>query len=198
MTEEILALVHAPVADSPEAAIALTLVRAAEPADVVREALGLAADRSTGRARLFGTAAAKLHLEWAAVVAAVAALDGAPDAVVAGYAVARAVADGLGPDHTRSGWCLETTAGTVAAAAAAARVLDLRGPALRHTIGIAATQASGLAALTGTPLGAAQLGHAAATGVEAALLARNGVTAADDPLSGRRGLFALMRSTGES
>ncbi|MEV0069109.1 MmgE/PrpD family protein [Amycolatopsis sp. NPDC050768] len=116
---------------------------------------------------------------------------------VAGYAVARAVADGLGPDHAAAGWCLETTAGTVAAAAAAARVLDLHGPALRHAIGIAATQASGLAAVKGTPLGAAQLGHAAATGVEAALLARNGVTAAEDPLSGPRGLFALVRPADE-
>ncbi|MET7994609.1 MmgE/PrpD family protein [Amycolatopsis sp. NPDC005232] len=112
---------------------------------------------------------------------------------VAGYAVA----DGLGPDHAAAGWCLETTAGTVAAAAAAARVLDLHGPALRHAIGIAATQACGLAAVKGTPLGAAQLGHAAATGVEATLLARNGVTTAEDPLSGRRGLFALMRSADE-
>ncbi|MEV6905309.1 hypothetical protein [Amycolatopsis sp. NPDC051372] len=52
MTEEILALVHAPVADSPEVAIALALVRAAEPAGAVREALGPVAGRSSGRARV--------------------------------------------------------------------------------------------------------------------------------------------------
>ncbi|WP_326834699.1 MmgE/PrpD family protein [Amycolatopsis rhabdoformis] len=198
MTEAILALVHAPVADNAEAAIGLALVRGAAPAEPVRAALGEVAGRPTGRARLFGTAAANLYLEWAAVIAAVAALDGDADAVVAGAAVACAVADGLGPSHAAAGWCVETTAGAVGAAAASARVLGLRRLPLRHAIGIAATQASGLSAVQDTALGAAQVGHAAATGVEAALLARNGFTAAEDPLAGRRGLFAVMRPVVET
>ncbi|MFI5610222.1 MmgE/PrpD family protein [Amycolatopsis sp. NPDC051903] len=195
-TDAVLELVHAPVDDAAveAAGAAVAQVRAAEPDPTLRQVLGASAARPTGRAWLFGSAAANLRpaVEWAAVVAAVAALDGSADAVAAGSVVAQAVASSLGPQHVAAGWCLETTAGLVGAAAGAARVLGLRDSALRYAIGIAATQASGLEAVAGTPVGAVQVGRAAATGVEAALLARNGFTAAEDPLAGRRGMYALM------
>ncbi|MEV0066515.1 MmgE/PrpD family protein [Amycolatopsis sp. NPDC050768] len=195
-TDAVLELVYAPVDETArtKAAGALAQVRAASPDPVLSGVLGASASRSTGRAWLYGAAAANLRpeVEWAAALAAAAALDADADAVVAGSAVAQAVADALGPQHVTAGWCLETTAGVVGAAAAAARVLGLRDSALRYAVGIAATQASGLQSVVGSPLGAVQVGRAAATGVEAALMARNGFTAAEDPLAGRRGLYALM------
>lgn len=192
-TDAVLELVHAPVGDQARttAEAALSAVRAASPDPLLRS---MADPSPTGRAWLFGAAAASASasVEWGAVVAAALALDGGPEAVAAGSAVAQTVAEALGPRHVAAGWCLETTAGTVGAAAAAARVLGLRGQAARYAIGIAATQASGLEAARGTRLGAVQLARAAANGVEAALLARNGFTAAEDPLAGRRGMYALM------
>jgi 2-methylcitrate dehydratase PrpD len=199
-TDAVMELVHAPVDEeaSKAAAAALEQVRAAEPNAALRQVLGASAARLTGRAWLFGSAAANLRDgKWGAVLGAVAALDGGAGAVVAGSAVAQAVADSLGPEHVSAGWCLETTAGTVGAAAAAARVLGLRDSALRYAIGIAATQTAGLSAVQDTPLGAVQMGRAAATGVEAALMARNGFTAAEEPLTGRRGMYAVMSAAHE-
>ncbi|MEU8631842.1 MmgE/PrpD family protein [Amycolatopsis sp. NPDC048633] len=191
-TDAVLELVHAPVGEQAvrTADGALAKVRAAEPEPLLR--VGVSASSTTGRAWLFGAAASRTSVEWAAVVAAVLALDAGAEAVAAGSAAARTVAEALGPPHVAAGWCLETTAGVVGAAAAAARVLGLRDKAVRYAIGIAATQASGLEAVRGTQLGAVQVARAAAAGVEAALLARNGFTAAEDPLAGRRGMYALM------
>ena len=71
-------------------------------------------------------------------------------------------------------------------------LLGLTEPQLRAAVGICATQAAGLAAAEGTPAFALQVGKAAFNGVEAALLARAGLTAPGEPLDGRRGLFALF------
>jgi MmgE/PrpD N-terminal domain len=72
---------------------------------------------------------------------------------------------------------------------------DWRSSWLGHAIGICATQCAGLERVQGTDAGALQLGKAAANAVEAALLARCGMTAGLDSLSGRRGLFALLTGT---
>lgn len=137
--------------------------------------------------------------EWIAVCAAADALGPDPartaDATAVGYAVARSLAVALGTPHTDAGWSVEATAGTIGAAVAAGRLLGLDALPLRHLLGLGATQAAGLAAARGTDAWALQLGKAAANGVEAALLARNGFTSSALPLEGRRGLFALMSAT---
>lgn len=76
-------------------------------------------------------------------------------------------------------------------AAGTARLLALPPEAVRHCIGIAATQAAGLAA-AGDAWHEFQLATAARSGIEAAQLAAAGVTAPEDGLGGRRGLFAVM------
>ncbi|QRP43515.1 MmgE/PrpD family protein [Amycolatopsis sp. FDAARGOS 1241] len=134
---------------------------------------------------------------WVAVCAAAAALGegdprGAVRAVAIGYGVAARVAAALGPRHALSGWCQETTAGAIGAVAAAGCAAGLTAAPLRHAVGICATQAAGLSAAAETPLGPLQVGKAAGNAVEAVLLSRNGFTSAEQPLEGRRGLYALL------
>ena len=92
------------------------------------------------------------------------------------------------------GWSSGTVAAAIGAGVTAGLLLGLTQPQLRAALGICATQASGLRAAEATPAFPLQVGKAAFNGVEAALLARAGLTAPDDPLEGRRGLFALFSS----
>jgi hypothetical protein len=143
--------------------------------------------------------AASVHHAWLAVFAAGAALSGPPESLPMGMTVPAAVAAGMsaaaivetGLDDW-GGWSPGTVAATIGAGVTAGLLLGLTGPQLRAAIGICATQASGLAAAEGTPALALQVGKAAFNGVEAAMLARAGLTAPAEPLDGRRGLFALF------
>lgn len=133
-----------------------------------------------------------LRPAWFAVLAAGTVLmrEGTPDqAAAAGLSAAEVVESGLA---AWGGWSSGTVAAGVGAAVTAGLLLEVTPPQLRAALGIAATQAAGLAAAEATPAFALQAGKAAFNGVEAALLARAGFTAPADPLDGRRGLFALF------
>jgi 2-methylcitrate dehydratase PrpD len=142
---------------------------------------------------------APVHHAWLAVFAAGLALSGSPESLPAGMTVRVAVDAGMsaaalvetGLDDW-GGWSSGTVAATIGAGVTAGLLLGLTGPQLRAAIGICATQASGLASAEGTPALALQVGKAAFNGVEAAMLARAGLTAPAEPLDGRRGLFALF------
>jgi 2-methylcitrate dehydratase PrpD len=142
---------------------------------------------------------APVHHAWLAVFAAGLALSGSPERLPAGMTVHAAVDAGMsaaalvetGLDDW-GGWSPGTVAATIGAGVTAGLLLGLTGPRLRAAIGICATQASGLAAAEGTQALALQVGKAAFNGVEAAMLARAGLTAPAEPLDGRRGLFALF------
>lgn len=136
---------------------------------------------------------------WCAVFGAAIALIDQPGAAAAAAAVAAASA-GIGSAaivesslDDRRGWSTETVAATVGAGVTAGVLLGLATPQLRAAIGICATQAAGLRAAEGTDAFPLQVGKAAFNGVEAALLARAGLTGPAEPLDGRRGLFALFR-----
>ena len=140
-----------------------------------------------------------VHPAWIAVFAAGTALSGGPQAVPAGVTVRSAVAAGMSAAAIVEsgladwgGWSPGAVAGAVGASVTAGLLLRLTDAQLRAAVGISATQASGLAVAGGTPAFALQVGKAAFNGVEAALLARAGLTAPDEPLDGRRGLFALF------
>ena len=140
-----------------------------------------------------------VHPAWLAVFAAGAALSGPPERVPGGVAVLAAVAAGMGAAaiveaglDDWGGWSSGSVAAAVGASVTAGLLLGLTRAQLRAAIGTSATQAAGLAAAEGTPALAVQVGKAAFNGVEAALLARAGLTAPDEPLDGRRGLFALF------
>jgi MmgE/PrpD N-terminal domain len=143
-----------------------------------------------------GTAAmaAEHRPAWVAVCAAAAVLGQSPDdtadAVAIGYEVAGRLAGDLA-EAEAAGWSLAAVAGRIGAGAAAARALHLPAAAVRDTIGLCATQSAGLARAANAAA-ELQIGKAAADAIEAALLGRSGFTGPDQPLEGRRGLFALL------
>lgn len=161
-----------------------------------------AAGEATGHGQM--TKAGPVQPAWLAVFAAGTALSGTAlsgtaERVPGGVTVAVAVAAGMSAAAITEtgladwgGWSSGTVAAVIGAGVTAGLLLGLTGPQLRAALGLCATQAAGLAAAEATPAFALQVGKAAFNGVEAALLARAGVTAPDEPLDGRRGLFALF------
>jgi 2-methylcitrate dehydratase PrpD len=111
-----------------------------------------------------------------------------------GLQVEHCITAAMGRQPYRHGWHTTGTVGTVATAAAAARLLGLTGAQARAAMGAAASAASGLRANFGTMVKPLHAGRAARSGVESALLAGNGLTAAQDPFLHRFGLFTAMGS----
>lgn len=111
-------------------------------------------------------------------------------ASVVGYEVACRVGILLGREHYKV-WHSTATAGTLGAAAAAAKLLGLDEEKTLDALGSAGTQAAGLWQFLATAADSKQVhcSHAAGTGVQAAYLAQAGVTGAHDILTGDRGLF---------
>lgn len=118
------------------------------------------------------------------------------EAYVVGIEVMRALARAVGPRHYQRGWHTTSTIGGFAAAAAAAKVLELDKTAVARALGLAATMACGLQRNFGTATKPLHSGFAAANGVTAALLARTGFTAAEDALDGPRGFLDLYSDGG--
>jgi 2-methylcitrate dehydratase MmgE/PrpD-like protein len=146
-----------------------------------------------------GSKAGPVHSAWLAVFAAGTALSGTAVSLPPGVTVTSAVAAGMSAAAITEagladwgGWSSGTVAAVIGAGVTAGLLLGLTESQLRAALGICATQAAGLAAAEATPASALQVGKAAFNGVEAALLARAGLTAPAEPLDGRRGLFALF------
>ncbi len=97
-----------------------------------------------------------------------------------------------GPSHYARGWHATATFGTFGAAAAAASLLRLDAERTAAALGIAGTQAAGLKSQFGTMCKPLHAGHAAATGVEAALLACRGFTSRLDLLEAHQGFMATQ------
>ncbi|MBI4330465.1 MAG: MmgE/PrpD family protein [Chloroflexi bacterium] len=93
------------------------------------------------------------------------------------------------------GWHPTAIIGTMGAAAAAARILDLNEQETRRALGIAGSQAGGLKKNSGTDTKSFHAGNAARSGVVAASLAQLGFSADEDILEGELGLPVVM--TGE-
>lgn len=114
-------------------------------------------------------------------------------ACVAGYEVGIRVGEFLGRSHYKV-FHTTGTAGTLAAAAAAGRLLGLDATQMLHAFGSAGTQAAGLWEFLRDAADSKQLhtGKAAANGLSAAWLAREGLTGARRILTGAQGLAAGM------
>jgi 2-methylcitrate dehydratase PrpD len=115
------------------------------------------------------------------------------EAVVAGYEVGIRVGEYLGRPHYRI-FHTTGTAGTVAAAATAGRLLGLDATAMLHAFGSAGTQAAGLWEFLRDAADSKQLhtAHAAACGLASAYLAKDGLTGARQILEGAQGMAAGM------
>jgi len=116
-------------------------------------------------------------------------------AAVAGYEVGIRVGEFLGRSHYRI-FHTTGTAGTLAAAAATGRLLKLDAKSMQHAFGSAGTQAAGLWEFLRDAADSKQLhtAKAAADGLLAAYLARDGFTGALHILEGAQGMAAGMSS----
>lgn len=114
-------------------------------------------------------------------------------AAVAGYEVGIRIGEYLGRSHYRI-FHTTGTVGTLAAAAAVGRLLDLDPEQMGHAFGSAGTQAAGLWEFLKDAADSKQLhtAHAAATGLASAYLAKEGFTGARTILEGDRGMAAGM------
>jgi 2-methylcitrate dehydratase PrpD len=114
-------------------------------------------------------------------------------AAVAGYEAGIRIGEFLGRSHYRI-FHTTGTAGTVAAAVAAARLMGLNAQQMQHAMGSAGTQAAGLWEFLRDAANSKQLhtGKAAADGLLAALLAEKGFTGAKQALEGPQGMGAGM------
>ncbi|MEQ6203859.1 MmgE/PrpD family protein [Sulfitobacter sp. HNIBRBA2951] len=123
-------------------------------------------------------------------------LTNAVDAATIGVEASIMVGVWLGRDHYQIGYHQTATAGAFGATLAAARMLDLDKHQTRHALGLCASMASGLKAQFGTMGKPLNAGLAARTGVEAALWAQAGMTAAADGLDGALGFGATHHGEG--
>ncbi len=116
-------------------------------------------------------------------------------ASVAGYEVGIRVGEFLGRSHYKV-FHTTGTAGTLAAAAAVGNLLGLDAAQMQHAFGSAGTQSAGLWEFLRTAADSKQLhtAHAAAAGLMAAYLAKDGFTGAAQIFEGPQGMAAGMSS----
>ena len=115
-----------------------------------------------------------------------------------GLETARALSCAVGIEgHYQAGWHATSTVGTLAAAAAAARLLRLAPRAVQHCLGMAASMAGGSRQNFGTMTKPLHAGLAAERGILAAQLAARGFTADPDQLDGPMGFLALFGDAAE-
>lgn len=131
-----------------------------------------------------------------APILAVAERDGcsgaaAVTAFVAGFETECYLAAPVIPSHYERGWHATAVFGTFGATAAVASLLNLDRERTRHAINAAASMAAGLKRNMGTMTKPVHVGQAARSGATAALLAANGLTAADDAIAGHRGFWDI-------
>lgn len=127
-------------------------------------------------------------------LAALFALSETLDASGADFVLAYAVGFEAGvrigqasPGHHKGGWHLTGTLGTLAASAAAARLLGLNEQQTVHALGIGATQAAGMQQNRGTMSKSFHAGKAASNGILSARLAQKNFNSAEDIIEGKRG-----------
>lgn len=112
-------------------------------------------------------------------------------AYVAGFEVQARLGRILGPTHYARGWHPTATLGTLGATAAAARLFGLDQRATQMALGIATSLAAGCRQQFGTMTKPLHAGFAARNGVNAALLAADGMTADASAIEGPLGLARL-------
>jgi aconitate decarboxylase len=90
---------------------------------------------------------------------------------------------------------ITSTTGSIGAAVAVGRLLNLDVPSMQHAIGIAATQVTGLREMFGSHTKSFHPGRAAQNGLLAALFASNGYTSSLQALEAKRGWANVVSTT---
>jgi len=118
------------------------------------------------------------------------------EAVICGYEITARIGMALGVSaHRNKGWHATSTAGTFGAAAACAKLMELSVDQIVYALGMAGTQSFGLWAFLGDSASSKVLhpARAAQSGLEAALLAKAGMTGPEHILTAKDGgLLAAM------
>lgn len=112
-------------------------------------------------------------------------------AFAVGVEVECKIAEAIHPQHYQQGFHSTGTIGAFGAAAAAAKLLGLDTTQVKHALGLAAAQASGIRANFGTMAKPYHAGRASQNGVVAAQLAQAGFEADPTALDGRWGYFQV-------
>ena len=112
-------------------------------------------------------------------------------AFVVGFEVICKMAKAMVADHYAKGWHSTPSIGTVAAAVAGARLLNLSREQIVNAIAIALAQTAGTRANFGTMAKSFQAGQCGAAAIRAVLLAQRGFTGSADALDGPYGYMAL-------
>ncbi len=114
------------------------------------------------------------------------------EAFVLGVEVECRVGNAVSPGHYAHGWHISGSCGVFGAAAGAAKLLNLDTQQTAWALGIAATQASGLREMMGGMGKSFNLGHAARSGLLAALLAERNFTSSARALEAPRGFAHVL------
>lgn len=109
-----------------------------------------------------------------------------------GFEVECKISEWMKPRHYRRGHHTSGTVGTFGAAAAAAKLLGLKGENLAHALGLAASFAAGIRVNFGTMTKPLHVGRACENGITAAMLAAQGFQADPAALDGPWGFFSVM------
>lgn len=102
---------------------------------------------------------------------------------------------GVWPEHYDVGWHITSSAGSIGAAAAVAKLFRLDEGQTAHALGIAATQVIGLREMFGSHTKSFHPGRAAQAGLLAALLAKEGYTSSESALEAKRGWANVVGAT---
>lgn len=114
------------------------------------------------------------------------------DGYIVGLQIMGLVGQGVNPFHRSRGWHATGTLGAIGAAAGCARLLRLDAAKAAHAISLSTSLAGGFMSQFGSDTKPIHAGFAASGGVQAALMARAGLTAGSETLDGPTGLRTLM------
>ncbi|KAF5671424.1 immune-responsive 1 protein [Fusarium heterosporum] len=96
------------------------------------------------------------------------------------------------PEHYNVGWHITSTVGSIGAAVAVSKILQLSPTKTTHAIGLAATQVTGLREMFGSHCKSFHPGRAAQNGLLAAIMAEGGYTSSEGVLEAKRGWVAVV------
>jgi len=114
-------------------------------------------------------------------------------AYIIGFETGACIGRCLDSEHYLDGWHATSTIGRLASAAGCAKLMGLDEKQTIYALGIAGTQASGFKRVFGSMCKPFHAGRASQVGLEAALLAGEGFTSAEDILEGPAGFFELLK-----
>jgi aconitate decarboxylase len=117
-------------------------------------------------------------------------------ALVAGIEASCKLGLAVWPEHYDIGWHITSTTGAIGAAVGVGKLMHLSDIQMAHAIGIAAVHVIGLREMFGSDTKSFHPGQAAASGIVAALLARQGYTSSDHALEAKRGWANVVAGGG--